>query len=385
VSLAFAATRSRLGAVQTRRLRFVRRATLVAVAFVALPGCTDLLPVPVAPAGSVTVAPASATICVGDSLAFAAQVLDDSGRPVAAPHLLWSSSAPQVVSVDPARGVARALATGSTLITASSGGTLSAPVSLDVPGDLLPEFVPDSVVLAVGDTMTLGIRLRRASGGPLPSHTPVITPFNSRVASMDAAGLVTAKDTGRASLALTVCGQAGGGAADVFTPPDSVTGSSYLWLSGTTELRLRRPAQAINFTRTGGGPGFQLIAPPNDTMRFFLYEDTVSLAGTGTYVLDSLKSTEVTSSLACRPPRPFAWYTDQTNLTLLTLLFSLGGDSLHVTTLTQRPGVRAVSGRMRFRLRGEVAGQLGPGGGPDTLAAIYTFSVPLVTVTGACP
>lgn len=386
MSLAFATPRSRLGAVQPHHPRFVRGAALVAVAFAALWGCTDLLPVPtVAPAASVTVTASAAAICVGDSLAFTAQVLDDSGRPVVAPQLVWSSSAPQVVSVDSSRGIAHALTTGSTSITASSGGTRSAPVSLDVPGDLLPEFVPDSVVLGVGDTMTLGVRLLRASGGPLPSHTPVITPFSSRVASLDAAGLVTAKDTGRASLALSVCGQAGGGAADVFTPPDSVTGSSFLWLSGAAELRFRRPAQAINFTRTGGGPGFQIVAPPSDSMHFFLYEDTVSLAGPGTYLLDSLKSTEVSASLPCRPPRPFANYTDRTNLTQLTLLFGLRGDSLRVTTFTQRAGVTSVSGRMRFRVRGEVAGQVGPGGGPDTLAAIYTFSVPLVTVTGACP
>ncbi len=341
--------------------------------------CTDRLPL--GTTGTVTVAPSAAALCVGDSLAFTARVLDDSGHPVASPPLLWSSSAPQVVSIDPVDGVARALATGSTQITASSRGARSAPAGLDVPADLRPEFVPDSVVLAPGDTITLGVRLRRASGGALPSHTPVITPFSSRVASLDATGLVTAKDTGRASLALTVCGQAGGGAADVFIPPDSLTGSSYLWLSGAAELRVRLPAQAIDFTRTGGGPAFQVVAPPGNPSRFFLYEDTVSLAGAGTYALDSLKSTEVTSTLACQPPRPFAMYTDQA---AVTLLFGLRGASAQVTTFTSQ-APRAVSGRMIFRVRGSVNGQLGPGGGPDTLAAIYTFSVPLVSVANVCP
>ena len=357
-----------------------RHAALAVAALAGAAGCKDMLPF-----GTVTVSPPTAALCVGDSLAFTAQVLDNSGNPVASPRVLWTSSAPQVVTIDAARGVAHALATGSTQITASSGGARSAPATLDVPADLVPQLVPDSVVLAPGDTMTLGVRLRRTSGGPVPGHTPVVTPSSTRVASIDASGLVTAKDTGRASFAVGACGQTGGGAADVFTPADSVTGSAYLWLSGAKELRVRSPAQAINFTRTGGGPGFQIVGPTSDTLHFFLYEDTVPLSGIGTYALDSLKSTEVTTSLPCQPPRPFATYTNRANLALLTLLFGLRGDSLHVTTRTQAGGVTAVSGRMRFRMRGEVEGQLGPGGAPDTLAAIYTFSVPLVSVTGVCP
>jgi len=379
VSLAFAAARSRLGAVRSHRLRFARRAPLVGAVLAALAGCTDLLPL-----GTVTVSPTAAALCVGDSVAFTADVRDEHGGAVASPQLSWSSSAPQIVSIDPVRGVAHALATGSAQITASSRGARSLPAALDVPADLLPEFVPDSLVLAPGDTMTLGVRLRRASSGPVPSHAPAITPASTRVAAIDASGLVTAKDTGRAGFSVGACGQTGGGAVDVFVPADSLTGASYLWLSGAAQVRVRLPAQAIDFTRTNGQPAFQvsgLVGPALNPSRAFLYEDTVALAGIGTYALDSLKSTDVTSSLACQPPRPFALYTDQA---AVTLLFGLRGAAAEITTYTtQAP--RSVSGRMIFRVRGSVNGQLGPGGGPDTLAAVYTFSVPLVSEGSVCP
>jgi hypothetical protein len=366
------------------RLRPFGTASLVVLAVAACSGCTDLLPGRAA-TGTVTVQPGAAALCVGDSQPFTARVLDDSGAVVASPSLLWSSSTPRVAIIDPATGMALALDTGTTQITATSGRTRSAAVTLNVPADLIAEFVPDSVVLAPGDTMTLGTRLRRASGGLAPSRAAAITPFTTGVASLTTSGFLTAIAPGRVGLSLSACGHQGGGAADVFAPPDAATGKAYLWLSGSQEVRVRVGARVIGFTRSGGAPAFQVVGPPGSTSRFFLYEDTAAMTGAGAYALDSLLTSEVTDSLPCRPPRPFATYTDQTNLARITLLLGLGGDSLHVTTFTPQAGYTAVSGRMRFRMRGEVNGALGPGGAPDTLAAVLTFSAPLVDTTGVCP
>jgi hypothetical protein len=360
-----------------RPARSVRPAPLVVLALAATAGCADLLP-----RGAVTVQPGVAALCVGDSLAFSAQVLDDSGRAVLAPQLVWSSSAPQIVSIDPALGVAHALATGSTRITAAASGVRSAPAQLDVPADLVPEFVPDSVVLAPGDTLTLGTRLRRVSSGPVPAHVPAIAAFDSAVAGIDAAGLVTAKGAGRVGLSLSACGHQGSGAADVYVPPDSVTGLAYLWLSGPKEVRVRLGVRAFNYARTGGQPALEI---GDSATRAFAYVDTVALAGIGPLALDSLNSRELGSGLQCQPPRPFATYSDATSLLQPTALFSLRGGSVRVTTFTSRTGFTAVSGRMVFSMRGIVGGQLGPGGGADTLAAIYTFSAPLVGRAGVCP
>ena len=324
---------------------------------------------------SITVQPQAAALCVGDSLAFTARALDGAGHDVATAQIAWSSSAPEVVSIDKARGVARALAVGATRITASAGGVLSAaPAGLDVPADLVPEFVPDSAVLAPGDTMTLGVRLRRLSSGPVPNRTPVIAPFDSAVAKLDATGLVTAKAGGRVGLSLSACGHQGGGAVDVFAPPDSTTGQAFLWVSGATERRARLPAQAINFTLRNGRPAFQIVGPVNGTTRAFVYEDTVALTQPGLFPLDSLKPAEVGNSLFCVPPRPFAFYFDSQQL-----LLAVGSGSARVTRFVTQAGFTTVSGRMAFRVRDALASQ------PDTLTAIYTFSAALTRVQGACP
>lgn len=67
---------------------------------------------------------------VGDSLALSARPLDSVGRPLKM-KVTWRSSAPNVASVDPSRGVLRGVASGQSTITASVGAT-SAAVSVSV-------------------------------------------------------------------------------------------------------------------------------------------------------------------------------------------------------------------------------------------------------------
>jgi len=327
---------------------------------------------------SIAILPAAAALCVGDSATMSATATDANGQTVSGVVFSWISSAPEVIAVG-ASGVARALRTGSASVTASAQGVTSNRAAIDVPADLVPEFVPDSAVLAPGDTMTLGVRLRRISSGPVPPQSPVFAAFDSAVASLDASGLVHAKTQGQVGLSVSACGHQGGGRVDVFSPSDAVTGKAYLWLSGRTELRVRLPARALNFTRKNGLPAFQVFGRVGNNVRVFLYEDTLALSGAGAYVLDSLLTSEASAStLACVPPRPFALYTDQT---ALTLLLSVTGGPARVTSFTPQTTFTAVSGRMAFRIRGVISG----GQQVDTLNAIYMFSAPLVDSAGACP
>lgn len=331
-------------------------------------------------AGSVVIQPDTVALCVGDSLAFTAKVLDAAGDTIPGAVVRWSSSAPEAVAIDTASGVARALAFGATQITATAGGVRSAnPARLDVPQDLVPEFVPDSAVLAPGDTMTLGVRFRRLSSGPVPGRTPGFPPFDSAVARLDATGLLTAKVPGLQGLSLSACGFTGHSAVRVYTPRDSATGLAYLWLSGpTTELRATLPAQVDNFTTSAQQPAFQvfsLVGPSTNPSRVFVDEYTAALSDTGTFRIDSLSSSEVNGA-ACAPPRPFATYYSASPVLALT---SLSGGHTVVTSFAQVGSYARVSGRATLQMRGIVGNALG------TLRAIYTFSAPLVTVTGVCP
>jgi len=328
---------------------------------------------------AVTVDPQAAALCVGDTLTFTAHLLDASGDTVPGSPVRWTSSAPQTVAVDSVTGIAHALALGTAQISASVGSLRSAnPGQLDVPSDLDPQFVPDTVVLAPGDTFTLGARLRRTSAGPVPSgHTPVITPLDTAPASLTANGLVTAKTAGTASFSLSACGFTGHGAARVFTPPDSLTGLGYLWLSGPAELRVTLGTTLIDYMLSLTKPAFELYGTASNS-RQFVYEDTLRLSGVGSYPVDSILSSEATPAATCKPPRPFAAYGD---MSLIASLFSMHGGSTVVTSYSNA-GFRMAGGRVITRMRGVVGAA---GTTVDTLQAIYTFSAPLRDTTGVCP
>ncbi|HEX6557812.1 MAG TPA: lamin tail domain-containing protein, partial [Longimicrobiales bacterium] len=66
----------------------------------------------VGPPASVTVTPATATIVIGKSQLFTAIAQDAQNQPVPGTSFTWTSSAPSVVSVDPATGIATALQAG---------------------------------------------------------------------------------------------------------------------------------------------------------------------------------------------------------------------------------------------------------------------------------
>ena len=172
---------------------------------------------------------------------------------------------------------------------------------------------------------------------------------------------------------LAACGFTGHGAARVFTPPDPVTGLGYLWGSGPIELRLSMGTVLLNFTLLSGKPAYQLYGATAGSARQFAYEDTLRLAGTGSFALDSLLSSEVSNALTCNPPRPFAVYGDNTFRSLL----SMHGGSTTVTSFSTT-GVRMASGRVMARMRGTVGAV---GTALDTLQAIFTFSAPLRAVS----
>jgi hypothetical protein len=234
------------------------------------------------------------------------------------------------------------------------------------------------VVLAPLDTFTLGARMRRLSAGPAPSRTPAIAPLNTPVASLDSAGLLTAKTAGTASLSLSGCGFTGHGAARVFTPPDATTGLGYLWVSGPAEIRATFGTVAFNFPTSAKKPAFQVFSSAGANAKQFAFEDTLLLSGVGVFPLDSLLTSEANTA-QCRPPRPFAIYGENSSF---TALLSLHGGSAAVTTFAPQSGYVAISGRATTRMRGVVGGVVGT---VDTLQAIYTFSAPLRDTTTACP
>ncbi|MCM2333169.1 MAG: Ig-like domain-containing protein, partial [Anaeromyxobacteraceae bacterium] len=105
---------------------------------------------------SIVLEPPSATIPKGTAAAFTATgTSSDGGTAALSDGVTWHSSDPSVATV--AGGIAAAVGVGQTEITASSGGTTSAPALLTVgPATILSILVtPGDPVIAIGATLRL--------------------------------------------------------------------------------------------------------------------------------------------------------------------------------------------------------------------------------------
>ncbi|MGN6593688.1 MAG: Ig-like domain-containing protein, partial [Terriglobales bacterium] len=83
------------------------------------------------PVASITVAPASASIQVGQTQQYTATAKDAGGNTLSGVTFTWASSATGVATISSA-GLASAVAAGSTQITAAGGGVTSSPAALTV-------------------------------------------------------------------------------------------------------------------------------------------------------------------------------------------------------------------------------------------------------------
>lgn len=183
----------------------VFRSVAASVALVvASGGCEQTATAPPAVA-SVRVDPARDTIRVGESVQLQAEAIDADGRTVASPLVSWSSSAPELASVDSqgvvtgrAPGVARIAATvqgvdGSAEITVEERPAVSC-----TPGSGRPLEVGQAIQLSGAETETICF----AAGDARAEYVAI--PFN-------------ASETGGATVAIDVTG---GGIVGVTGPPN---------------------------------------------------------------------------------------------------------------------------------------------------------------------
>ena len=97
------------------------------------------------PVASVTVLPPNATVAVGDSAGFFADLRDANGNAISDPHVKWSVADPSVARIEGAFGqsaILRALRLGSTTVTARNHGKTG---SAQLVVDSLPSGGGDSV------------------------------------------------------------------------------------------------------------------------------------------------------------------------------------------------------------------------------------------------
>lgn len=174
----------------------------------------------VAPAiASVTVAPSSDTVQVGDTVTLTATVKDVIGAVVTDRPVAWSSSNTAVATVS-ATGVVTGRSTGTVVISATSGGRSGSATVTVVPVPVGSVTVsPSSATLVPTQLLSLAAEVRDAKGVVLTDRPVAWTSSNTAVATVSGTGIVTAVAPGAATITATSEGRTGAATISVVAMP----------------------------------------------------------------------------------------------------------------------------------------------------------------------
>jgi len=184
------------------------------------------------PVASVTVSPESATVNVGDSAGFFADLRDAAGIPARDANVKWSVADPTVARIEGEFGqsvILRALRRGSTTVTARSHGKSGTALLVvdslpppPPPGDSVAtvEVTPSADTVAAGDSASFFATLRDANGNILSGRTVSWTVSDSSVARIEGAfGQTVVIRAVAAGFALVTASSEGkSGSGSIFVP-----------------------------------------------------------------------------------------------------------------------------------------------------------------------
>jgi len=218
--------------------------------------------------GELTVSSPRRELVPGERVTLAAVLTDAAGERVVDPDIVWSSSDPGVVEVDPATGVAVGQALGRAQVTAASGDQRGS-ATLRVVGrveDLTLD--PPSGPLQAGGTALVRVGVTSVPAGFLGEEGIVWASSNPSVASVSlAAGdsaIVTLLREGETVLTARTEGAQAAATLRVSAPARPVT--------------LNLSAQAADFQATEGGED-----PPSQTVNVTVTGDASPTVGTVQY------------------------------------------------------------------------------------------------------
>ncbi|MEQ1692967.1 MAG: Ig-like domain-containing protein, partial [Gemmatimonas sp.] len=196
-----------------------------------------VLPVPVA---SVQLTPARDTVVLGQATQLTATPRDSTGARLD-DLVVFTTSASSIATVS-SSGLVLGIATGSAIITATSGGR-SATASITV----LPRPVgavivsPEQTALTVGQTVRLTVQVTDGSGNLLTGRPTSFSTSNVNVAQVSADGTVTAIAQGTAIITVTSEGKTGTATVTVGASPIATLlvepSAAALLVGGSTRLQ----------------------------------------------------------------------------------------------------------------------------------------------------
>ena len=152
---------------------------------------------------TVTIAPTSVGITVGQTSQLTATVKDASGAVIAGAAVTWSVDNPGTATVS-STGLVTGIAAGPATVTATSGPAhMNVPVTVSpVPANAVV-ISPGSATLLVTQTLQLAATVTDAQGNPLSGRTVTWASNNTGAATVSATGSVTAVAPGTATITAT--------------------------------------------------------------------------------------------------------------------------------------------------------------------------------------
>jgi len=169
---------------------------------------------------SITISPATVALTVNQTQQLTATLKDSSGNVLTGRTVVWKSSDSAAATVDQS-GFVVARATGTTTISATSGGTTgTASVTVSNVPVASVTITPTNPTVVVGATTQLTATLKDANGNVLSGRT-VTWSSNSGNATVDQTGTVTGVTAGSAQISATSGGVTGKVTITVQNPPAS--------------------------------------------------------------------------------------------------------------------------------------------------------------------
>jgi trimeric autotransporter adhesin len=156
-----------------------------------------------APVASVAVTPSSASLVVGQTIAFEAEPRSASGQPLTGRVVAWSSNASQVATVS-SSGLVIAVSPGTATITASSEGRSgTAQVIVAAPTVQRVEVTPATATIGAGSSFRLTATVYDTRGNVIPGAEVTWTSSDTRVATVDSDGRVRGERQGNVTITAT--------------------------------------------------------------------------------------------------------------------------------------------------------------------------------------
>ncbi|HEY7684542.1 MAG TPA: Ig-like domain-containing protein [Gemmatimonadales bacterium] len=320
----------------------------------ALVGCTDI-------GGTnprVVIAPLLDSLFVGDTLTARQVVYTEQGTPRDPGLIVWSSSNPAVLQVDPSTGRLTGVTAGFANVVAQARSVQGAALVV-VSRPLQITLLLDSLFLMPGDTLTVPVHVEHKAPG-----VPVVW-FSAAANAVFDVDSATGKDSAKAPggpvrfvahAALGADTTADSGTVEVVSLTDTIGGKAGFAMFGTVIRSVKVSARALTFPRRGDTLTFRLRLPVVQgvtTVEALLITLRDPPGAPGSFPVDSISPDELFGQVDvfCRPPRNWGLWSALTSATTRIDGLSRPGGSITITQIVPVANGAAVSGRFYLPAR----------------------------------